>query len=143
MGLSSGSDIFNPVASALIDTYAPAHTIRAVLGTLLEKLRDADWDTYDESREEFRDNPVIAEVFARNLGHNLYGEGSGTLESRPKGGNAVWVLRCTTHGVLGTGDDTADEHDRLVRNWANHDQEEHGGDGIVDTDLLINREVNG
>jgi hypothetical protein len=63
VGWASASEIFDPVARALIDLGADAPTKRKVLGTLLGKLRDEDWDTADESLDEFRDDPVIVQIF--------------------------------------------------------------------------------
>ncbi|PZG12449.1 hypothetical protein C1I95_25715 [Micromonospora craterilacus] len=57
--------------------------------------------------------------------------------------DGVWSLRCSHHGLVGGGNGDADEHDRLVRLWAEHDQKMHGGDGVVDIDRLIDpRAVN-
>lgn len=63
MGWSSANDIFNPVARALIDANAPDDTKRKVLGNLIGGLQDGDWDTEDESLEDFLDEPAIVAAF--------------------------------------------------------------------------------
>jgi hypothetical protein len=64
MGWSSANEIFNPVARALIDTGADDTTKRKVLGSLIGGLQDGDWDTEDESLEDFLDDPAIVAAFA-------------------------------------------------------------------------------
>ena len=64
MGWSSANQIFDPVARALIDAGAPDDTKRKVLGDLISGLQDGDWDTEDESLEEFLDDPAIVAAFA-------------------------------------------------------------------------------
>ncbi|WP_435113326.1 DUF6011 domain-containing protein [Nocardiopsis synnemataformans] len=64
MGWAAGSDVFNRVARALIDQGADDDTKRIVLDPLIGALQDADWDTEDESLDEFRDDPLIVEMFA-------------------------------------------------------------------------------
>ncbi|MGW1497544.1 hypothetical protein ACWCQW_02950 [Streptomyces mirabilis] len=64
MGWSSANAIFNPVARSLIDAGAPDETKRKVLGDLIGGLQDGDWDTEDESLEDFLDDPAIVQAFA-------------------------------------------------------------------------------
>jgi hypothetical protein len=66
MGWSSANSIFNPVAQALIDTGADDVTKRKVLGGLIAGLQEGDWDTEDESLEDFADDPAIVAAFADN-----------------------------------------------------------------------------
>lgn len=136
MGWSSGSDIFNGVAKALVELDADDRIKRGVLGPLIDSLRDGDWDTEDESMQEFRHDPVIVELFVQRLGTEFWdGAAYGTLNfTRDR-----WVLNCSVHGDIASGGESADEHDRLVHEWASHDAAEHGGDGVVDESLLINR----
>jgi hypothetical protein len=69
MGWASGGDIFDPVARALVDLGADDDTKRRVLGPLIDKLQDNDWDTEDESLYEFSGDPVIVALFAeRGIG---------------------------------------------------------------------------
>lgn len=65
MGWASGSGIFDPVADALIEAGASDELIVKTLVPLIDKLRDEDWDTWDESLTRYRDNPVIVEAFAK------------------------------------------------------------------------------
>jgi hypothetical protein len=64
MGWSGANAIFNPVARSLIDAGAPDETKRKVLGDLIGGLQEGDWDTEDESLEDFLDDPAIVQAFA-------------------------------------------------------------------------------
>jgi hypothetical protein len=64
MGWSSANRIFNPVARALQDANVPDETRRTVLGDLIGGLQNGDWDTEDESLEDFLDDPAIVAAFA-------------------------------------------------------------------------------
>lgn len=64
MGWSSANMIFNPVARALQDTGADDATKRKVLGDLIGNLQEGDWDTEDESLEDFLDDAAIVSAFA-------------------------------------------------------------------------------
>ncbi|MFE2965539.1 hypothetical protein ACFXKC_18035 [Streptomyces sp. NPDC059340] len=64
MGWNSANQIFNPVARSLIDAGAPDETKRKVLGDLIGGLQEGDWDTEDESLEDFLDDPAIVQAFA-------------------------------------------------------------------------------
>lgn len=69
MGWASAGGIFDPVAQALVDLGASEDVKRKVLGPLIDKLRNEDWDTCDESAEQFADDPAIVALFAeRGLG---------------------------------------------------------------------------
>jgi hypothetical protein len=68
MGWSSANQIFNPVARALIDAGADDTTKRKVLSNLIGGLQDGDWDTEDESLEDFLHDPAVVGAFAdRNV----------------------------------------------------------------------------
>jgi hypothetical protein len=64
MGWNSANRIFDPVAHALIKTGADDATKRKVLGDLIKELQEGDWDTEDESLEDFLDDPAIVQAFA-------------------------------------------------------------------------------
>jgi hypothetical protein len=65
MGWSSANDIFDPVARALI-SHEESYDIKlAILVPLINALQDGDWDTEDESLEEFKDDPAVVEAFRR------------------------------------------------------------------------------
>lgn len=63
MGWNSANRIFNPVARALIEAKATDETKRKVLGDLIAELQEGDWDTEDESLEDFLDDPAIVAAF--------------------------------------------------------------------------------
>ena len=69
MGWNSANRIFDPVAKALIDTGADDTTKRKVLSDLISELRDGDWDTCDESLEDFLDQPAVIAAFHD---HNIH-----------------------------------------------------------------------
>lgn len=69
MGWSSAGQIFDPVARALVELGAPDEMKRKVLGDLIGALHDGDWDTEDESLDEFKDDPAIVAAFAD---HRVY-----------------------------------------------------------------------
>ncbi len=67
MGWNSANDIFDPVARRFILLGAEDDLVTTdILTVLIAKLQDRDWDTEDESLEEFRDYPAIVEAFRRN-----------------------------------------------------------------------------
>lgn len=143
MGWASASEIFDPVAHALIELGANADTMRRVLGTLIGQLQDMDWDTEDESLEEFRDSPVIVQLFYEHEVGNRAGEWpEGAIGYDPSANE--WTLTCQggpdACGEIGRGaGDSRMEHDRLVRLWASHEADEHGGDGQVAERMLLDR----
>ncbi|MFF7880989.1 hypothetical protein ACH40F_08075 [Streptomyces sp. NPDC020794] len=68
MGWNSANRIFDPVAQALIKAGADDDTKRTVLRDLIKELQEGDWDTEDESLEDFLDDPAIVQAFAdRNV----------------------------------------------------------------------------
>ncbi len=68
MGWNSANQIFNPVAHSLREAGVSDQTKRKVLGDLISGLQDGDWDTEDESLEDFLDDPAIVLAFAdRNV----------------------------------------------------------------------------
>jgi hypothetical protein len=66
MGWSSGGEIFNQVARSLIDGGASDGIKKYVLSELIAALRQGDWDTEDESLEEFSDDPAVVDAFRLN-----------------------------------------------------------------------------
>jgi hypothetical protein len=66
MGWSSGNEVFDPVAREL-QVFVPDDTARsAVASVLINALQECDWDTEDESLDQFRDDPAIIAAFATN-----------------------------------------------------------------------------
>lgn len=141
MGWASAGEIFDPVAQALIDLGASRDVKRKVLGTLIDKLRDGDWDTCDESLAQFGgDVDIVALFVERGIGSDLSGlnvDGVIGYDSR----RDVWTLTCDGRngcGLLDSGDGrSAAAHDRLVYGWVTHERERHGGDGTVPTWMLF------
>lgn len=75
VGWASAGTIFNNVARSLNAAGTSEDTKRRVLGQLIDNLRDGDWDTEDESLDEFREDPVIVDLFAQrgiHLDPDLY-----------------------------------------------------------------------
>lgn len=66
MGWASAGIYFNAVAKALIDHDASDELKTEVCSTLIGVFRDGDWDTEDESLEQFADDPAIVEAFRRH-----------------------------------------------------------------------------
>lgn len=65
MGWNSANRIFDPTARALVCSDASDEEITDVLHTLILELMAGDWDTLDESIEEFREYPAVIEAFRR------------------------------------------------------------------------------
>lgn len=63
MGWSHGGDAFGRVTRKLVELRAPDRVLTAVCADLIDALRDADWDTLDESIEEFRENRAVMAAF--------------------------------------------------------------------------------
>jgi hypothetical protein len=63
---SAGYTIFDPMARALIKAGTPDEEKEQVLGDLIKRLQDEDWDTELDSLQEFRDDPAIVRAFAKN-----------------------------------------------------------------------------
>lgn len=64
MGWASASGLFNTVASALIQAKAPDDLLTSTCRQLIDELRGGDWDTMDESLEQFESYPVLVRLFA-------------------------------------------------------------------------------
>jgi hypothetical protein len=69
MGWSSANEIFDPVARTLIELGADNDTKTRILGDLIRGLQGCDWDTEDESLEQFINDPAIVQAFANNEVH--------------------------------------------------------------------------
>jgi hypothetical protein len=66
MGWSGASDIFNVVADAMRDS---GRDDVELLDRLIGELNSGDWDTQDESLEEFATYPPAVEAFRRHGFH--------------------------------------------------------------------------
>ena len=134
MGWASAGGIFDPIAQVLIDLKADAATKRKVLVTLIGTLRDGDWDTEDESLEQFRHDPATVSAFYSALdGISLDQYGWITYD------DGRWSIGCekcaidlgSAEAFLGDVEFSAAEHNRLLQVWAEHERAEHDGDGEV------------
>lgn len=65
MGWSSGGEIFDPVARELVLADLPDDVVATVLASLIRELCAGDWDTLDESVQEFRSEPAVMAAFKR------------------------------------------------------------------------------
>lgn len=66
MGWNSANEIFDPIARALIELHAPDEMKVQILSNLIAQLQEMDWDTEDESLEEFKDDLAIVEAFRQH-----------------------------------------------------------------------------
>lgn len=65
MGWNSAGDIFDPVAQALLDSNVDYYSTVHILTVLIRGLQDGDWDTEDESLEQFAQWPAVVEAFEK------------------------------------------------------------------------------
>ena len=65
MGWASAGGIFGPVCEALQQSFLVPEARQKVLEILIEALQDNDWDTEDESLDEFADDPVVVRAFQK------------------------------------------------------------------------------
>jgi hypothetical protein len=63
MGWNSANYIFDPVAEVLVQEKIDPKVALKVLVTLIRNLQSEDWDTEDESLEDFKNYPVVVEAF--------------------------------------------------------------------------------
>lgn len=68
MGWSSGSEVFDPVARAIVDMLADddirPSVAELILTVLIGGLQSRGWDTEDESLDEFAQYPIVVKAFA-------------------------------------------------------------------------------
>jgi hypothetical protein len=76
---SAGQAIFDPVMQALIDAGASDEIKATIASRLIDVLQENDWDTEDESLEEFANDPVIVAAFAD---HEIYLPGTEEYEAK-------------------------------------------------------------
>jgi hypothetical protein len=63
MGWASAGHIFEAVADATIDAHLDERQQKEVLAPLINELLVGDWDTWDESIDEYRNQPGILAAF--------------------------------------------------------------------------------
>ncbi len=66
MGWASAGAIFDPVAKAMVELGAPDEMKVRVLGDLIGALQEGDWDTENESLDQFKDDQAIVEAFRQH-----------------------------------------------------------------------------
>ena len=69
MGWASAGPIFDRTAQALLDSGAEDRIVTEVLAALTEALTDGDWDTLDESLEQFEEYPAVVAGLKRGAPH--------------------------------------------------------------------------
>jgi hypothetical protein len=63
MGWASAGPIFDCVANALLRENVEDAKTTAILADLIKELCDGDWDTLNESIDEFLDKPAVIAAF--------------------------------------------------------------------------------
>lgn len=63
MGWASANPIFDNVAYALVESKIDTRITTRVLTILIDELCDGDWDTLDESYNEFTEYPEVLQAF--------------------------------------------------------------------------------
>lgn len=138
MGWSSGNEIFDPIAAGTTTIDHP--TRLKLLTNLIDLLQEQDWDTEDESLDQFRHDLTVAAAFYLNgVGVTLDTDERGEIRYGLSNFGAMdptqmepgWRLSCATHGRLGMAEFTAEAHDGLLTTWVQHDAAEHGGTGSM------------
>ena len=61
MGWCSGTDIFDPVAKAVLESSQPDDGKRVILKALITALWHHDWDC--ESDSEYWEHPLVQEIY--------------------------------------------------------------------------------
>lgn len=119
MGWSSGGDVFNAVAQALIDGGASDELKRRVCEALAEELADADWDYVEESLERFAHDPVVTDALNRSSARSMQTSDDDVsyviVYDAPLG---VWQLMPQgENGVVHERPGTVAGHNELVDLW--------------------------
>ncbi|MGW5123256.1 hypothetical protein ACWEQ7_04175 [Streptomyces sp. NPDC004069] len=140
MGWNSANQIFDPVARALIEANASDDTKRDVLGKLIGQLQDNDWDTEDESLEDFLDDPAIVQAFAARDVH-LHDRRCCRVEHKGDPRRALLAMRSedVSEAEMARGID-AFTH-QLAEQIRNADYPAHATDGADYAADLIDPEV--
>lgn len=66
MGWNSANEIFDPVARKAQELGLTGEQRTELLSVLIDQLQQGDWDTEDESLDEFKDDEAVVEAFRRN-----------------------------------------------------------------------------
>jgi len=69
MGWNTGNDVFDPVCKFLIagvqQRSIKEWQAEEILVVLIEALQESDWDTENESLDEFKEYPYVVNAFRR------------------------------------------------------------------------------
>jgi hypothetical protein len=101
MGWASAGAIFDPAAKAMVELNAPDEMKIRVLGDLIGALQEGDWDTENESLEEFADDEAIVEAFRRHDVILTCGDEHATDDR----GDATWCTGERNHEGVHADDD--------------------------------------
>lgn len=116
MGWGSAGQIFDDVAQGLIEAGASDEILDKVCYRLAKSLTDQDWDTVDESIDEFRGHPVVQNALRRANGWTYIGEyDEAMLEFDPKA--EEWILTEQGKGEVARRPGTMEGHNELVELW--------------------------
>ena len=66
MGWASAGSIFDPVCKVVLMSNIDTFDSTRILSTLIEALKEGDWDTEMESLDQFRAWPEVVEAFRQN-----------------------------------------------------------------------------
>lgn len=88
MGWASANSIFDRTATVLLASGAEDYVITDTLAALIGELTDHDWDTLDESIEEFRDKPAVMAAFRRAAPSWLRAE---DLDEKQRYNQLCWI----------------------------------------------------
>lgn len=119
MGWASGDEVFDSVARAVLA--AEGSTLQDmvdVLYALADALRDADWDTLDDSISVFKGEPVVVLALRMAQGEIELDSATGDAATvEYYGAMRHWVLHRHGHEPL-TRPGTWDGFNDLLRTWA-------------------------
>jgi hypothetical protein len=120
MGWSSGGEIFDDVARALVDAQVGDELLDRVLYLLAVRLTDQDWDTVDESIDEFAGQPVAQHALRKANGrvwlNGPDGRVDGEIDFIGNADGGSWELDLHDETVTAPG--TVDGFNQLIDLWA-------------------------
>lgn len=115
MGWASAGEIFNVVARGLLAAEANDELLGEICYELAKKLTDEDWDTVDESVEEFRGYPVVQNALRRADGRTYVDDDEDALmDYNPR--SDEWVLSIGGN-EFGRRPGSVEGHDELIDLW--------------------------
>lgn len=129
MGWGSARDIFDEVAWSLVHSGADEDVLDQVCTKLARALMDDDWDTDDESIDEFSGHPVVQHAIRRARGRlrlrddegDRQGELRHVLDEEPGEGEPIvgtWLLLASDGSELVRTEGTWEGFNVLVQMWA-------------------------